>query len=257
MSEMPGSASSARVEYRAFAPIYDEFNEENDYEMWLGKLLPELEPHGLTTGRLLDVGCGTGMAFEPMLRRGWEIVGCDLSAEMLAQARRKHGGRVPLHEADISALPVFGGFDLILVLNGIFQYLLECADLEAAFAGIRANLAPGGLVLFDLDTLPLFGALYARGQETSKGEGRWRWVGETDRVESGGIFTGRIVGEEIDPIELRVRHHSDAQIRRALEAVGLSPVLAIGHREERREVFLTAPPDEERDIKVIYAARAI
>jgi SAM-dependent methyltransferase len=60
----------ARSTYDAFAPIYNEFNHLNDYEMWLGEvLLPELEKHGLKRGRALDVGCGTGRAFGLPLRR--------------------------------------------------------------------------------------------------------------------------------------------------------------------------------------------
>lgn len=254
MSEKYESDCSARAEYKALAAIYDAFNAENNYEMWLGGLLPKLEPHGLTTGRLLDAGCGTGMAFEPMLRRGWDIVGCDLSPEMIDRARRKHGEEVELHVADIRELPVYGEFDLVLALNGAVQYLPERSDLDAAFAAMRANLAPGGLIVFDADTLRLFGALFARGSETFKG--KWCWIGETDRVESEGAFTGRIVGDGIDPIELRARHHSDAQIRAALQAVDLSPVTAIGHREDGREIYLTTPPDEGRDLKVIYVARA-
>ena len=62
--------------YEAFAPIYNEFNHLNDYEMWLGRaLLPELEKHGLGHGKALDVGCGTGRAFAPLLRRGWQVQG--------------------------------------------------------------------------------------------------------------------------------------------------------------------------------------
>lgn len=256
MSERHGSDRAARAEYEVLAPIYDVFNSENNYEMWLGRLLPKLEPHGLTTGRLLDVGCGTGMAFEPMLRRGWKIVGCDLSPKMIGQARRKHGEEVDLHVVDMCKLPVYGEFDLVMALNGVIQYLMEPADLEAAFAGMRANLAPGGLIVFDADTLQLFSALNTRGREAFKGDGRWRWVGETDRVESDGTFIARISGEGIDSTELRARHHSDARIRAALRAVGLSPVAAIGHREDGREIFLETPPDEERDIKVIYVVLA-
>ncbi len=255
MSEGFGSECSAR-EYRALAPVYDEFNSENNYEMWLGRLLPELEPHGLTTGRLLDVGCGTGMAFEPMLRRGWDIVGCDLSPEMIAQARGKYGAGADLHVADARELPVYGEFDLVLALNGVIQYLTGAAELEAALAGMRANLAPGGLIVFDADSVQLLSALYARGRETLKGEGRWCWVGETDRIESDGTFVGRILREGADPIEMRAHHHSEARIQAALRAVGLSPVTAIGHREKGREIFLETPPDEERDIKVIHVARA-
>jgi len=46
------------------APVYDEWNSQNDYEMWLGEvLLPELEKLGLQKGWALDVGVRGGRAF--------------------------------------------------------------------------------------------------------------------------------------------------------------------------------------------------
>src|SRR4029077_17806697 len=61
----------AKQAYETFAGVYDEFNSANDYEMWFAALLPPLEKLGLGRGALLDVGCGTGRAIAPMLRRGW------------------------------------------------------------------------------------------------------------------------------------------------------------------------------------------
>lgn len=63
---------SALAMYEAFAAAYDDFNHLNDYEMWLGRtLLPALRMHGVKEGgRALDVGCGTGRAFPPLLEAG-------------------------------------------------------------------------------------------------------------------------------------------------------------------------------------------
>src|SRR5262249_14134751 len=121
-----GTAAAA---YQAFASIYDDFSYRNDYEAWFSALLPELQRRGLRTGRLLDVGCGTGRALEPMLRRGWAIQGCDLSAAMLAEARRKFGDAVALDTADARALPVYGEFELVWALNDVVNYLTEDGDV--------------------------------------------------------------------------------------------------------------------------------
>src|SRR3954464_14559034 len=111
--------------YEAFAPIYNEFNHLNDYEMWLGQvLLPELEKHGLKHGKALDVGCGTGRAFKPLLRRGWAVRACDLALAVREVAR---GGRVHQVEWDVVPLrevPVYGEFELVLSMNDALIYVL-------------------------------------------------------------------------------------------------------------------------------------
>lgn len=65
---------------------------DNDAEGWLADVLGHLERHGLTGNRLLDVGCGTGRSLPPMLARGWQVTGCDVSAAMIERARGRVGG---------------------------------------------------------------------------------------------------------------------------------------------------------------------
>jgi len=245
----------ARVAYQAIAPIYDEFCGANDYEMWIGHLLPELEKHGLTRGRLLDIGCGTGRAFEPMLRRGWEIVGCDLSSAMLAEASAKFGDAVPLHEASLSELPVFGEFELVWALNDVVNYLLEDGDLERAFAGMRANLAPGGLVLFDTNTL--FNYRSSFGDADAPQEvGEWHWEGLTREVTPGAVVESRISGPGVDTHVHLERHYSEAQLREALEAAGLELVATVGQQEVDGGLAMTEPPDESKAHKIIHICRS-
>lgn len=244
----------ARVAYQAIAPIYDEFCGANDYEMWIGHLLPELEKRGLRQGRLLDIGCGTGRAFEPMLKRGWEIVGCDLSPAMLDEARAKFGDAVPLHEASLSELPVFGEFELVWALNDVVNYLLEDGDLERAFAGMRANLAPGGLALFDSNTLHVYSSSFG-GADGVQPVGEWRWESLTKEVVPGATVESRISGPGVDTHVHRERHYTETQLRQALEAAGLELLASLGQQEVEGDLVMTEPPDENRDHKIIHICR--
>ncbi len=240
--------------YEVLAPIYDKLTYRNDYEMWLGALLPELERHGLKRGRVLDVGCGTGRAFEPMLRRGWEVWGCDLSPTMLAKAREKHGSAVTLEVADARELPPLGQFDLVWALNDVINYQLGDGDLERALTGMRENLAPDGLVLFDANTLSLFRANFVAGdEETIKEE--WRWVGLAPALEPGGTHEARISGKGLADTVHHQRHHTRDEILQALQGAGVAPLAALGQREEEDRVVLSSTPDEERDYKIVHIAR--
>ncbi len=76
-----------------FADYYDRFTAHHDYELWMDRLERLALTHGLRGRRLLDVACGTGKSLLPLLDRGYEAVGCDLSERMLARAAPKVAGR--------------------------------------------------------------------------------------------------------------------------------------------------------------------
>lgn len=252
---------SAQEVYDQLAPVYDEFTSTNNYELWLGQvLLPELEKHGLRQGWALDVGCGTGRAFDPLLDRGWQIVGCDASSGMLARAREKFGDRVRLIHADarelelIRSSPDGEGFQLILLLNEVVNYLTEDGDLQRAFAGVRRNLSPDGLVVFDTNTLLWFRECFASGRSEEMSEGGWDWHGLSETVERGSTYEMRFAGHGVKPQVHRQRHWISEEVQAALEEVGLRHVAALGQREEDGRVILESPVDEERDSKIVNIA---
>src|SRR6201996_2951451 len=103
----------AEVAYESIAPVYDAFTAHHNYESWIATLLELAAENGLRKGasRALDVGCGTGKSFAPLLDRGWEVTGCDISASMVALARERAGDRVRIEIADMRELPGLGSFD--------------------------------------------------------------------------------------------------------------------------------------------------
>lgn len=242
----------AQIAYDAFAPIYDDFNAQNDYESWFGALLPRLEREGLRTGKLLDVACGTGRAFAPMLRRGWEITACDISPAMIAKAKEKHAGEAITYDvADMTRLPVYGEFQLVWALNDPVNYLVGDGDLQSALEAMGANLAAEGLLVFDCNTLMLFRASF----EPETGlvrDPRWRWEG---RGETGGVYEADVSGEGVAPHTHKERHYTVPEVQRTMLNAGLEPVAALGQRETEGGVRLADAWDEGRDHKIIHVAR--
>jgi demethylmenaquinone methyltransferase/2-methoxy-6-polyprenyl-1,4-benzoquinol methylase len=94
-------------------------------------------------GHVLDVATGTGLVAERLLARGHRVTGLDQSADMLAEARRRFGGRVELVEASATALPFpDGSFDHLT-----FTYLLRYVDDPGAtLAELARVVRPGGTV---------------------------------------------------------------------------------------------------------------
>jgi SAM-dependent methyltransferase len=98
-------------------------------------------------GRVLDVGCGPGRDIVWLTQHGLHVVGGDLSAGMLAQARRQTAA--PLVRLDMCRLPfadgVFGG-----VWSSASLLHLPKRDAPTALAEIRRVLATGGPLLLSI-----------------------------------------------------------------------------------------------------------
>jgi len=248
-----GSAVDA---YDRMAPIYDEFNKANDYEVWLGEvLLPELEKHGLKRGRVLDVGCGTGRAFKPLLDRGWSVNGCDVSEFMLMMAEAKFP-TVPVRHADATRLPTYDtDFDLIIALNDVVNYLTEDGDLELFFDGVRKNLAHQGLICFDANTLAVYEEAWVAGAFGAMRERGWEWTGLSESAAPGQVFEAEVGAADIQTAVHRQRHWPRSVVEDAMDSARLSCLAVLGQSGEDSEIVLQGPPDEARDAKLIYIAK--
>lgn len=252
----PGGDASKQA-YEALAPSYDAFTLGlgYKYETWTATLLAKAEEEGLPGNRLLDVACGTGFSFIPLLDRGWRVTGCDVSAAMIEAARAKVGGRAELVAADMRELPVLGEFDLVWGVNTPFVYLLNGEELEATLAGMRRNLAPGGLVLFDAMTMKTARTFFSEQFDVEREGKRFSWKGKlaASDLAPGIVGGGRL--EELGNPNLAqdhaMRHFSDAEFRAAIEAAGLRCERVFGEKDGQLHPEL----DEEDHSVSVYLCR--
>ena len=114
-----------------------------------------------------------------MLERGWEVTACDISPAMVELARAKVGDRATLSVADMRELPVFGEFDLVFCLDDAVNYLLDVEELEQALTGMRRNLAPSGLLMFDVNTLQTYRTFFAEEVVVERDGRRLVWQGRS------------------------------------------------------------------------------
>ena len=236
---------------------YDDFTAHHDYELWLGNLLPELEANGLQGRRLLDVGCGTGKSFLPMLDRGWDVVAVDISPSMAAIAAEKAGGRARVEVADMRALPMLGDFDLVWCLDDAINYLLSASELRRCLAGLRRNLRPGGLCLFDVNCLSAYRGFFSETHVVPAGDRElvWRGRGRSD-AEPGSeseacleiVSSGQVLGRAIH----RQRHFRPGEIEAGLAAEDLELLATYGHGTD---AVLQQPLDEDVHSKAIFIAK--
>lgn len=92
--------------------------------------------------RVLDVGCGDGALTERLVAAGCRVVGIDSSS---AQVRAARARGLDARVADAAALGFEGEFDAVFS-NAVLHWV---TDADAALAGIRRALAPGGRLVIE------------------------------------------------------------------------------------------------------------
>jgi SAM-dependent methyltransferase len=254
-------ADAARETFAGCAAFYDALTAHHDYWDLTNTLERLIAEHGDPGTRLLDVACGTGKSFLEFARRGYSVTACDLSAEMLARARAKADGRAELFVADMRELPRVGEFDVVTCIDEPLNYLLAADELECAIRSIATNVRPGGLFVFDLNTLHAFRTLFARDECYEQEGWLFVWRGHGDgATEPGGrsaftidAFTEVATDHWIRRTNQHLQRHHPAELVVDLLAVaGLDCVGLYGMTPDGR---LHRIPDEERQTKLFYVAR--
>lgn len=257
---MTAAGSSASATYDAFAPYYDAFTSASDYEAWAREILAHARARGQRGDRLLDLACGTGKSFMPFLVRGFDVTACDSSMAMLAEAARRAPDARLVH-ADLRALPELGTFDLVTCFDDSLNYLLAEDELAAAFAGICTSLAPGGVAIFDLNSLLAYRTTFACDSVTLSGGTLFAWRGRsTPDARPGCLADARldIFAPADSGLYTRVvtahrqRHFERERVVALLEAAGLECISVHGVLPD---CSLVEPPDESVHPKVVYTAR--
>jgi SAM-dependent methyltransferase len=261
MQSTGGADRHAEVAYEQIAPVYDDFTAHHNYREWIGALLRLGAAHGLRGNTVLDVGCGTGKGFMPLLDLGWQVTGVDISPSMAELAQAKAGPEVRIEVADMRELPTYGSFDLVLCLDDAINYLHSAAELEQSLRGMAANLAPDGVLIFDSNTLTTYRTFFAERIVVESRGRRLIWQGQTGgQVEPGQISEATFEVEPlasgtappIPPEVHRQRHHPEVELNAALAAAGLEVAGLYGCSTDG---VPHQPVDEDAHTKSIYVTR--
>ncbi len=143
--------------YDEFADVYDtkhgvilagqSYNFDTYYQPFLRKVLPK-------SGTVLELGCGTGVYTQWLSEHGLKVVGMDISAEMIKQAK-KRSPQTSFYQGDCENPAEFikdrdtkGAFDVLAGINTFSYYMHK----ENALLNYKKILKPGGrLVVIDMN----------------------------------------------------------------------------------------------------------
>ncbi len=247
--------------YERLASAYHLLSSDAVYETWLDNLLRVVRDAGIAVATVLDVACGTGSSALPMVRRGLAVTATDRSPAMLEVAGTRLGPDVPIVAADMCELPHVGEFDLVTCLDDSLNHLLSLDRLEGALRGMRHNLAAGGGVLFDLNSLPTLREAFSRDWIIENDDTLLLWHGTgPGTLEPGGStqaelsVLSRTEDErfERDRLLIEERHHPVEEVRALLARCRLELVALHGQqRGGRLEPFVA----DHCHHKLVFLAR--
>lgn len=172
--------------YGDFAYVYDELMDNTPYEEWCERIVRLIGEYGVTEpsrdavqcdeeqklslkseteqGKLLDsernllvdLGCGTGTLTELLYEHGYDMIGVDNSSEMLSVAMEKRsesGAQILYLLQDMRELELYSTVGTVISVCDSVNYILEEEELEQVFSLVNNYLYPGGIFIFDFNTV--------------------------------------------------------------------------------------------------------
>ena len=142
--------------YNEFAYFYDEFNDDADYGALFQAVKQRLVQHGIKDGIVVDMGCGTGDLTLMLSQAGYDMIGVDLSEEMLAVLREKAAeleiGDLLLLNQDLLELDLYGTIRAAVSTFDTFNHIGPINRFEQAIAKAAFFMEEDGVFLFDVNT---------------------------------------------------------------------------------------------------------
>ena len=156
--------------YTDFADVYDIFMDDTPYQEWADFLVKLIKKYGISKpvrdkeqgildserNLVLDLGCGTGTLTELLYQKGYDMIGVDLSQEMLniaLEKKEKSGSEILYLCQDMRELDLFSTVGTVISVCDSVNYLLENDEVEETFGLVNNYLYPGGIFLFDFNTV--------------------------------------------------------------------------------------------------------
>ena len=143
------------AQYELFAYIYDELMDDVDYKLWVNHIEKIFEINNKRPDSILELACGTGNITTEMNRRGYDIVGLDISEEMLEVAYLKNveeGRSIKYILQNMVDLDYSRKTDAILCMCDGFNYITEKEDLKTIFEKVYDILDEDGVFTFDISS---------------------------------------------------------------------------------------------------------
>lgn len=239
--------------YTSFAEVYDMFMDNVPYEEWSRYLTELLKEYRIEEGVVCELGCGTGKMTRLLADAGYDMIGVDMSEDMLAIASMENPQQILYLCQDMRELELYGTVAAVVSVCDSMNYLLEEDDLLEVFQRVNEYLEPGGVFLFDLNTIYKYETLL--GETTiceNRPEGSFIWENYYDAEEQINEYDLTLFIQEKENLYRKFeethyqRGYSLEKIRTLLEEAGMEFVTAYDActknppREDSERIYIVA-----------------
>lgn len=141
--------------YSVFAGVYDSLTEDVEYSRRADYITSLLRKYGTDPEFILDLGCGTGTVTSLLAKKGYSMIGVDMSPEMLSIASEKaekEGLDILYLNQPMEEFELYGSVGAVICLLDSLNYITDEKDIEQTFRLVHNYLDPGGLFIFDINT---------------------------------------------------------------------------------------------------------
>jgi 2-polyprenyl-3-methyl-5-hydroxy-6-metoxy-1,4-benzoquinol methylase len=138
--------------FKDYAQYYDYFNLEKNYKsesLYVDELIKK---YNHSTKRILDIGCGTGLHDIELSKLGYDVVGIDISEDMINVARSnaaKAGCKVDFLKDVNKQFSLEEKFDTVISLFHVMSYQTTMEQRNEIFSLVEKSLKMGGIFIFD------------------------------------------------------------------------------------------------------------
>lgn len=241
--------------YTGFAEVYDMFMDNVPYEEWNTYLTGLLKEYGIEDGLVLELGCGTGKMTRLLAKSGYDMIGVDNSEEMLRiamEAGEEDEGILYLLQ-DMREFELYGTVRAVVSICDSMNYILEEEDLLEVFRLVNNYLDPGGIFIFDMNTIYKYRELL--GETTiceNREEGSFIWDNYYDEEEQINQYDLTLFIKEEKELYRKYeethfqRAYEVETVQRLLEEAGMEFVAAYdafthdGIREDSERIYMIA-----------------
>ena len=143
-------------DYRDFARFYDALTLNIDYLKRTQYLCTLFDLYNFKPNLILDLACGTGSFAINLHDLGYDMIACDSSVQMLSAAKNKAAllkkDILFLHQS-MTDFDLYGTVDCVVCCLDSINHLILKSDVKRTFEKVSLFLNPGGLFIFDVNTI--------------------------------------------------------------------------------------------------------